>query len=1267
MAEKTENVKCLQGLNLLVSKPLLVSPDPEKCIICQKKGTKSERLHSGETGRKRVWEAAELKDDIVKKRLKALGPDATFRYHNTNACYKKYTDIRNLPSIPESKEQDDIPENEESLQSPSTRSTNAPRPGPSTNINPIHINCVICGNDRVRVQGERIREKYRISSHDKALNFIEVMHSKRDEVFVRCADLTTPEHIFAADIYCHKTCFIQYVHPPSQSETIQNPPVTAKHELFMSALVHLDPLIKDGYGFTVTEIKEFMLSYSENDNTELYNRDVKKFLLDHYGEKIRFCPSHRANESEFCFSSEISVDDVAKKLRDMNVIKSCGETIRDALKKVDFKLNDKFCDGYELKKSWEQTQIPDVLLTFFAALFGIKKSRMLKIEMINMMLNNEDDVSMANDDSSDENSEDIEWAILNKHNQLNCLFQIIYYQMFNGSKKTPLHASFGHYQYGKSRSREILTIANRIGVSSSYCDVRRSRRHLAAYAVNQSARGEVPIPSSFTRDTFTIGAMDNADFSDKSSLSGMESDHVTMQVLYQETIFPSSSKPLVSDINLRKTELCLPDKLPCQVVPHLMKPATRPVLPPDFKVVEELNLIDTQSALECANKQEFLISFIKCGLPSTDDESGILPTWSGFHALISTSTVPMMRVGFLPMIPSPVTDYATVYKALQNFQSVRRQLNPSQSIIPVFCDEGVFHTVADILMDQPAKFADIHGMMGMFHWVKVLLKCAGHFLRGSGIEDGLIETEIFGKMTLNSVLEGSHYVRSFLGMSIISDVISSLMWEAFWSWMREQGQEIDGDVMECALELKTALCNKSKSDSATKFGQLLKKSDYMHQKFQVFIKECQSKSELCQYWGVFQQIVLIIKHIISSDREGNFALHMAAVEKSLPIFQESDSINYLRYGSFYFESTKLLQNTHPEIFQRLLQGQFVIKDHTGCFNAVAPDMKLEQTIQRASKSTGGIVGQTKNSAIVVEWQLIFHEILLISNNLRALTNDSSMDHSESAAVHHDLVGKKAEHVNKNVAKLLDFVSSRGNPFIIEAPGLKLHNFVTKEVADDAVSMRLCQALQNGDNFYQEFRKERFIEKKKKLSATISKRNLPQMNYKPSSENKVPGPTISQNMLASAQRDIDIVRERGMSLELIYSHDFVPNSIIFEGDLASKPDKSKLIIEIEKHLEPQDTKFTQGNATVIVDFMSKIRSYPNLSSFGTFSNAINAVLSAGQSICTRTGLHVVFDSYMECSIKGGERLQRSDGTGTVNVVNMGPDVPITTNGKVLAFT
>ena len=60
-----------------------------------------------------------------------------------------------------------------------------------------------------------------------------------------------------------------------------------------------------------------------------------------------------------------------------------------------------------------------------------------------------------------------------------------------------------------------------------------------------------------------------------------------------------------------------------------------------------------------------------------------------------------------------------------------------------------------------------------------------------------------------------------------------------------------------------------------------------------------------------------------------------------------------------------------------MRGHFVVKDKEWKFNSVAPDMKLEQTIQKSLKSSKGIVGQTRKSNYVAEWQLVYHEVLMI--------------------------------------------------------------------------------------------------------------------------------------------------------------------------------------------------------------------------------------------------------------------------------------------------
>lgn len=1252
------------GINLCLTKSTPSPVHPERCIICQKKNKKSETLHGGTIGRKRVRDAAEQKNDDVHKRLRTLGSDFEFKYHNSYACYKKYTDIRNLSTTSEeqSTSLDEEPAISDSFSNkPFTRSSTVPRPGPSPPVKSLYTKCVICACERVwlKKKGVREREKFRLCKNGSAQKFLDAMNYHKDDVYVRCADLSSSDDIFAADLYCHKFCFQKYTNfkqTDPTCETKTNP----KIGVFNDVISVLDPFIKSGYGFTISEIKEMMLD--TNNNIELYNRDVKTLLQDHYGDKIQFSPSHRVNEPEMCFSAEITVEDLTKSLRNRDIVRSAGEILREALQKVDFKLTDRFCDGSELRESWEQTHMPDQLLTFFSALFGIGRSEMLNIEMLNMDVGDCDDDKTESDDEAsldDNNYEEEQWAVTNQYRQLNCLFQIMYYQLFHGTKKTPLTTSFGQYQYGKSRSREILTVANRMGVSSSYNSIRRARQLLAAYAVAKSNENEVPVPSTFTVGAYVCGAMDNGDFGDRSSLSGTESDHVTMQVLFQEKVSAQDSKCPVSEMNLGNINAHLPEKLPCQEVAFYLKPSVKPCLPANFKVLEETSVnsnLNCESALCEADKREFLISLIRCGLPPKNDTNGCVPTWGGAHALLSTADVPLMRVGFMPMIPSPVTDYATVRKALQNFQSVRRQINPNQSIIPVFCDEGVYHTLADIVMDEPDEFADIHGMMGMFHWVKILLKCAGRYLQGSGIEDALIETDVFGKLTLNSVLEGSHYVRSFHGIIMISDLMSSLAWAAFWQSMEKSGNNSNADTLKCAGEVRTALCEKTRCIG--KFAELVGMSSELQEQFNSFLRECCGKSEMCEYLEQFQHMASVIKHAVASDREGNFHLHISSVEKSLAIFREHDCLNYLRYGSYYLESTKTLEATHPEIFKCFLRGQFVVKDKgAGNFNAVAPDMKLEQSIQRSSKSVGGIVGQTKNLAIAVEWQLIFHEILLISNNFREIMNDISMDHSESARVHHELTGRKADMLNKNVARLLDYVNGKGNPYIIEVPGIKLHNLVTKQLADKEVALRLLQLQENGDRLIKEFRNERFLQKTKKLSATISKRNLPKMDFKPSPTISTTLNTVSSKMIAAAQREIEIIKERGMSFKTIYSYDILPISPIFEGDLPSKPDKSTLISDLEKNLATADMNFSGGNLSVVVDFMSKIRSFPNLSSFETFDRAINCALAAGRSICTRTRLHVVFDSYLESTIKACERFRRARGVGSVDLKELTSKVPV----------
>ena len=62
-----------------------------------------------------------------------------------------------------------------------------------------------------------------------------------------------------------------------------------------------------------------------------------------------------------------------------------------------------------------------------------------------------------------------------------------------------------------------------------------------------------------------------------------------------------------------------------------------------------------------------------------------------------------------------------------------------QDVMPVFIYEGVINSAADIVMAEPTQFVDPFPIFGKFHHTKVLLRCAGRYLSGSGV-DGVQST-----------------------------------------------------------------------------------------------------------------------------------------------------------------------------------------------------------------------------------------------------------------------------------------------------------------------------------------------------------------------------------------------------------------------------------------------------------------------------------------------------------------------------------------------
>ena len=96
-------------------------------------------------------------------------------------------------------------------------------------------------------------------------------------------------------------------------------------------------------------------------------------------------------------------------------------------------------------------------------------------------------------------------------------------------------------------------------------------------------------------------------------------------------------------------------------------------------------------------------------------------------------------------------------------------------------------------------------MLGSFHTAKVVENLICKYLRGSGVEDAVVETGVFGLNAVKSLMNGSHYIRSLRGIIILADALSTLKWEAFW---KTNDITAFGDILSASDPLKIAFKEK---------------------------------------------------------------------------------------------------------------------------------------------------------------------------------------------------------------------------------------------------------------------------------------------------------------------------------------------------------------------------------------------------------------------------------------------------------------------------
>ena len=143
----------------------------------------------------------------------------------------------------------------------------------------------------------------------------------------------------------------------------------------------------------------------------------------------------------------------------------------------------------------------------------------------------------------------------------------------------------------------------------------------------------------------------------------------------------------------------------------------------------------------------------------------------------------------------------------------------------------------------------------------------------------------------------------------------------------------------------------------------------------------------------------------------------------------------------------------------------------------------------------------------------------------------------------------------------------------------------------------------------------------------------------------PQKTIKTTLKAmnTAERNIEIARERGLKTENILKYDVVPSPLLFDDEgIMTKPTKSQLFQELEVHLKPEDYSYRHSNnAAFIIDVMASVRRV-NISNLYKFDDLLVTFVSSSEAYRRFGRCDYVFDMYSEePSAKDSERKRRNN--------------------------
>lgn len=204
---------------------------------------------------------------------------------------------------------------------------------------------------------------------------------------------------------------------------------------------------------------------------------------------------------------------------------------------------------------------------------------------------------------------------------------------------------------------------------------------------------------------------------------------------------------------------------------------------------------------------------------------------------------------------------------------------------------------------------------------------------------------------------------------------------------------------------------------------------------------------------MYMTLVATLRAFIRAGRTGNWQLYLQALKEMLPFLAASGHHNYSKSLVLYLNNMDTLEDSHPHVFNKFLEGLFVLRRSENYWAGIYSDLYIEQVLMRNVKAVGGLTrGRGFEQSTSLIWLLSSPACGEVNRAIREVT---SLQDIKEAEVHKDRSAARMTRDAKDVQIILNYFCER-KPFSRDSK--ELHSLSSGVIADKSVNVERAESV-----------------------------------------------------------------------------------------------------------------------------------------------------------------------------------------------------------------